>query len=106
LNVFAMALWTVGVLASLYAGFLKTVLHVTCANLSSVINGFATIVLTVIIDPQISVMTDDVIEGGVTENRFRRAITTLMGARVVGTILAQAMLIPAALLIVRVAEAT
>jgi hypothetical protein len=29
-----------------------------------------------------------------------------MGARVVGTILAQAMLIPAALMIVRVAEAT
>ena len=105
LNVFAMALWTVGVFASLYAGYLKPELRVTCANLSSVINGFATIVLTVIIDPQISVMTDDVIEGRVTENRFRRAITTLIGARVVGTILAQAMLIPAALLIVRVAEA-
>jgi hypothetical protein len=50
-------------------------------------------------------MTDDVIEGRVTENRFRRAITTLIGARVAGTVLAQAMLIPAALLIVRVAEA-
>ena len=105
LNIFAMALWTVGVFASLYAGFLKPELRVTCANLSSVINGFATIALTVIIDPQISVMTDDVIEGRVTDNRFRRAITTLIGARVLGTILAQAMLIPAALLIVRVAEA-
>ncbi len=69
------------------------------------INGFATIVLTVIIDPQISVMTGDVIEGRVIESRFHRAITTLIGARVVGTIVAQAMLIPAALLIVRVAEA-
>jgi hypothetical protein len=105
LNIVAMALWTVGVFASLYAGFLKPELRVTCANLSSVINGLATIVLTVIIDPQISVMTDDVIEGRVTENRFRRAITTLIGARVIGTVVAQAMLIPAALLIVRVAEA-
>ncbi|NYH16346.1 lipid II flippase Amj family protein [Paraburkholderia bryophila] len=105
LNVFAMSLWTVGVFASLYAGFLKPELRVTCANLSSVINGFATIVLTVVIDPQISVMTDDVIEGRVTENRFRRAITTLIGARVVGTLLAQLMLVPAAFLIVRVAEA-
>ncbi|SDI75181.1 lipid II flippase Amj family protein [Paraburkholderia phenazinium] len=105
LNVLAMALWTVGVFASLYAGFLKPELRVTCSNLSSVINGVATIVLTVIIDPQISVMTDDVIEGRVTENRFRRAITTLIGARVAGTVLAQLMLIPAALLIVRVAEA-
>ncbi|WCM24324.1 lipid II flippase Amj family protein [Paraburkholderia bryophila] len=105
LNVLAMSLWTVGVFASLYAGFLKPELRVTCANLSSVINGFATIVLTVIIDPQISVMTDDVMEGRVTENRFRRAITTLIGARVVGTLLAQLMLVPAAFLIVRVAEA-
>jgi hypothetical protein len=105
LNVLAMSLWTVGVFASLYAGFLKPELRVTCANLSSVINGFATIVLTVVIDPQISVMTDDVMEGRVTENRFRRAITTLIGARVVGTLLAQLMLVPAAFLIVRVAEA-
>ena len=104
LNVFAMALWTIGVFASLYAGFLKPELRITCANLSSVINGVATIFLTIIIDPQMSVMTDDVIEGRVTENRFRRAITTLIGARVVGTILAQIMLIPAALLIVQVAE--
>jgi hypothetical protein len=99
-----MALWTVGVFALLNAGFLRPELRVICANLSPVINGFATIVLTAIINPQISVMTDDVIEGSVTENRFRRAITMLIGARVAGTILALAMLIPSALLIVRVAE--
>ncbi|AJZ62450.1 MULTISPECIES: lipid II flippase Amj family protein [Paraburkholderia] len=104
LNVFAMAIWTVGVFASLYAGYLKPELRVTCANLSSVINGFATVVLAVVIDPQVSVMTDDVIEGRVSENSFRRAITTLVGARVLGTLCAQAVLVPAAFLIVRVAE--
>lgn len=76
----------------------------TCADLSSVINGFATVVLAVIIDPQVSVMTDDVIEGRISENSFRRAITTLVGAHVLGTLCAQAMLVPAALIIVRVAE--
>lgn len=104
LNVFAMAIWTVGVFASLYAGYLKPELRVTCANLSSVINGFATVVLAVVIDPQVSVMTDDVIEGRVSDNSFRRAITTLVGARVLGTLCAQAVLVPAAFLIVRVAE--
>lgn len=104
LNVFAMAIWTVGVFASLYAGYLKPELRVTCANLSSVINGFATVVLAVVIDPQVSVMTDDVIEGRVSENHFRRAITTLAGARVFGTLCAQLMLVPSALIIVRVAE--
>lgn len=104
LNVFAMTIWTVGVFASLYAGYLKPELRVTCANLSSVINGFATVVLAVVIDPQVSVMTDDVIEGRVSENHFRRAITTLAGARVFGTLCAQLALVPAALIIVRVAE--
>ncbi|AOJ39956.1 hypothetical protein WJ23_18390 [Burkholderia lata] len=104
LNVAAMAIWTVGVFASLYAGYLKPDLRVTCANLSSVINGFATVVLAVVIDPQVSVMTDDVIEGRISENSFRRAITTLAGARVLGTLCAQAVLVPAALVIVRVAE--
>ncbi|QFS41660.1 lipid II flippase Amj family protein [Burkholderia cepacia] len=104
LNVAAMAIWTVGVFASLYAGYLKPDLRVTCANLSSVINGFATVVLAVVIDPQVSVMTDDVIEGRISENSFRRAITTLAGARVLGTLCAQAALVPAALVIVRVAE--
>jgi lysylphosphatidylglycerol synthetase-like protein (DUF2156 family) len=94
LNVFAMAIWTVGVFASLYAGYLKPELRVTCA----------TVVLAVVIDPQVSVMTDDVIEGRVSENSFRRAITTLVGARVLGTLCAQAVLVPAAFLIVRVAE--
>ncbi|MBN3851468.1 DUF2837 family protein [Paraburkholderia sp. Ac-20342] len=104
LNVLAMAIWTVGVFASLYAGYLKPDLRVTCANLSSVINGFATVVLAVVIDPQVSVMTDDVIEGRLSENHFRRAITTLAGARVLGTLCAQVALVPAAFVIVRVAE--
>jgi hypothetical protein len=104
LNIFAMAIWTVGVFASLYAGYLKPDLRVTCANLSSVVNGFATVVLAVVIDPQVSVMADDVIAGRISENSFRRAITTLAGARVLGTVCAQIMLVPAALIIVRVAE--
>jgi hypothetical protein len=79
-------------------------LRVTCANLSSIINGFSTVVLAVVIDPQVSVMTDDVIEGRISENSFRRATTTLADARVFGTLCAQIMLVPAALIIVRVAE--
>lgn len=105
LNVIAMALWTLGVFASLYAGYLKPSLRVTCSNLSSVINGMATIRMFVFIDPQVSVMTDDVIEGRVSDGRFRRAITSLLGARLAGTVLAQLFLVPSAALIARIAEA-
>jgi hypothetical protein len=105
LNVLAMALWTLGVFASLYAGYLKPELRVTCSNLSSVVNGLATIMMFVFIDPQVSLMTDDVVEGRLTDGRFRRAITSLIGARFVGTLVAQFLLVPSAFLIMRVAEA-
>lgn len=103
-NVVAMALWTVGVFAALYAGTIRPELRVTCANLSSVINGAATILMFAFIDPQLSVMTDDVAEGRVSEGKFRRAITALVGARAAGTILAQLALVPAALFIAGVAQ--
>jgi hypothetical protein len=105
LNVVAMSLWTLGVFASLYAGYLKPELRVTCSNLSSVVNGLATIMMFVFIDPQVSVMTDDVIEGRVTDGKFRRAVTSLVGARLAGTVLAQFLLVPAATIIIRIAEA-
>ena len=105
LNVIRMALWTLGVFASLYAGYLKPELRVTCSNLSSVINGVATILMFVFIDPQVSVMTDDVIEGRISDGRFRRAITSLLGARLAGTVLAQILLLPSAAVIMRIAEA-
>jgi hypothetical protein len=105
LNVFAMSLWTLGVFASLYAGYLKPELRVTCSNLSSVVNGVATILMFVFIDPQVSLMTDDVVEGRLSDGRFRRAITSLIGARFVGTVLAQALLVPSAMLIAWIAEA-
>ena len=66
LNVIAMALWALGGFASLYAGYLKPEPRVTCSNLSSVISGVATILMFVFIDPQVSVMTDDVIEGRIS----------------------------------------
>jgi hypothetical protein len=61
LNVLAIALWTTGVFASLYAGYLNPSLRVTSSTLSAVINGGATIMMVVFIDPQMSVMTDDVV---------------------------------------------
>src|SRR4051812_10407549 len=104
LNALAMALWTVGVFAPAYAGFLNPDLRLTSSGLSSIINGIATILMFIVIDPQMSVMTDDVVEGKMSESAFRRAIVWLVGGRFAGTLLAQLLLIPAATLIVRVAE--
>jgi len=104
LNVVAVALWTVGVFASLYAGALEPAFRVTCSNLSSIINGAATIVMFLLLDPQLSLMTDDAAHRRVGEEMFRAAVASLVGARLVGVLLAQFLLLPSAMLIVFVAR--
>jgi hypothetical protein len=104
LNVGAVALWTIGVFASLYAGYLNPELRVTSSSLSSVINGAATILMFVFIDPHMSVMTDDVVEGKVSEPDFRKAIVWLVGSRIAGTCLAQFLIVPAAAVIAYIAK--
>jgi hypothetical protein len=57
----------------------------------------------VFIDPYLSLMTDDVAAGKVDEAFFRRAVVWLTMGRVAGTVLAQALLVPAATWIAAVA---
>lgn len=103
-NCLAQALITVGVLASLYAGYLNPEFRVTASQLSAVINGLATILLFALIDPQLSVMTDDVIDGRTDEATFRRTIVWISFSRLAGTLLAQAVFLPSAMLIAWVAN--
>ncbi|MCJ2180328.1 lipid II flippase Amj family protein [Novosphingobium album (ex Hu et al. 2023)] len=103
-NCLAQALITVGVLASLYAGYLNPQFRVTASQLSSVINGVATILLFALIDPQLSVMTDDVVEGRISETLFRRTIVWISFSRLAGTMLAQVVFVPAAHLVALLAN--
>ena len=104
-NMLAQALLTVGVLAALYAGYLAPEYRVTASQLSAVVNGFATILLFALIDPQLSVMTDDVVEGKIDEALFRRTIVWISLSRFAGTVLAQAVFLPAAMAIAWIAVA-
>ena len=104
MNVIVTALWTVGVFAALYAGVLDPGVRVTSSTLSSIINGGATVMMAVFIDPHMSGMTDDVIEGKIEESQFRRAVVWLVVSRLAGTLMAQLMLAPSAVLIVGVAK--
>lgn len=103
-NCLAQALLTVGVLASLYAGYLNPEFRVTASQLSAVINGFATILLFALIDPQLSVMTDDVVEGNLSEPLFRRTIVWISFSRLAGTLLAQLVFVPSAMAVAWVAN--
>lgn len=103
-NAFAQALLIVGVFASLYAGYLEPTYRVTASQLSAVVNGFATILLFAFIDPHLSILTDDVIDGKLAESEFRHVIVWVSISRLAGSIIAQAMFVPAALAIVWVAQ--
>lgn len=104
LNTAAMAIWSVGVFAALYAGYLRPDLRATASQMSAVVNGIATILMFAFIDPYLSLMTDDVATGKVDEPYFRRSVVWLTGSRLIGTVLAQVILVPSALWIVAVAE--
>ena len=84
--------------------YLRGEFRVTASQLSAVINGLATILLFALIDPQLSVMTDDVVEGRVDEPLFRRTIVWISFSRLAGTALAQLLLLPAAMAIAWVAN--
>jgi hypothetical protein len=105
LNAVAVSIWTVGVLAPLYAAYLVPELRATAASLTPVINGVATILLFILIDPYLSIVTDDVIEGRASEAELRRTVTWMVGSRLAGTVAAQLALVPAGLIIVAVARA-
>ncbi len=103
-NIIAVALITAGSLAPIYAGSLEPNLRATCSSLSSVINGTATILMSIFIDPQLSIMTDDVIEGKCSREDFRGCVIAMVGSKTIGTFASLLILVPAAYVIVFIAR--
>lgn len=103
-NLITVALITVGSLAPIYAGSIAPDLRATCITLSSIINGIATILMSIFIDPQLSIMTDDVVEGKCTEEDFRACVVAMVGSKTFGTFAALLLIIPSSYLIVYIAK--
>lgn len=102
-NMMATAIMTISVLCCVYAAYLNPDYRTTASNLSGVINGVATLLMVLFIDPHSSVLTDDVVLGKVNVGYFRQYIVYMVIARVAGTLLAQLLLLPGAMLIARLA---
>jgi hypothetical protein len=103
-NIIAVSILTVGSLAPIYAGTIVPDLRATCITLSSVINGLATILMCIFIDPQLSIMTDDVIDGKCPEEDFRSCVIAMVASKAIGTFASLPLLIPASYVIVFVAK--
>jgi len=100
LNVLATAIYTIGVLAAVYAGALVPEFRLTASQLSGIINGLATILLTVMVDPVAALITDQALAGSRRVTEVVAMVIWLVIGKVVGTLLGQVIFLPAASLVV------
>jgi Alternate to MurJ len=98
-NIVVMAFWVAGPLASYFAGVLTPKFAITAVSLSGLITGVSTLTLTYIVDPTAALITDQAATGVRPESDLKAAILYLVITAAVGTLLAQALLEPAAQLI-------
>ncbi|MDF2701038.1 MAG: hypothetical protein K0Q49_2602 [Haloplasmataceae bacterium] len=60
--------------------------------------------MSIFIDPQLSIMTDDVVEGKCTEEDFRTVVIAMVGSKTLGTFASLLLIIPSSYLIVYIAK--
>lgn len=103
-NVIVTGIYTTGVLSALYAGALFPQYRSTAVLLSAIVNGFATVLVATVVDPTAARITDQAMEGQRSERDVKVMVMWLAVTRLLGTLLAQLLFIPAALVIRWVAQ--
>lgn len=97
LNLLMVSIYAIGVLSSLFAGAMVPEYRVTATQLSAIVNGLATILLTLMVNPTCAFITDQAVKGKRPEGDVRAMVFYIIMGRVVGTlILSQLLFLPAA----------
>lgn len=96
MNIVITAIYTIGVLAALYAALLVPERATTAVMASGLVNGIATILLIIFIDPKLSILADDVINEKGSYINLKSASIMMVSSRILGTLLAQLLFIPGA----------
>lgn len=96
INMLITAIYTIGVLSALYAALLVPERATTAVMASGLINGIATILLIIFIDPKISILADDVINQKGSYVSLKSASIMMVTSRLLGTLLAQLFFLPGA----------
>jgi len=103
-NTLVMAVYAIGVQASFLASVLDVHVSRTAISLSGVINGIGTIAFTLFVDPTSSMITDQAIHGKRTIEEVRSMVFYLSLTAIAGSLLAQLIFFPAAVVIEYVAR--
>lgn len=97
LNLFMVSIYAIGVLCSLMAGALVPTFRITATQLSGIVNGIATILFTLMVDPIAAHITDQAVKGQRKEADVRSIVFYIVMGRVFGTlILSQLLFFPGA----------
>ena len=103
LNTMVSAIFAVGVVSAAYASVLNVAAARTALLSSGLVNGAAVIAYNVVVDPASALMTDQAARGERTLDDVRALVTGLAITAVLGFLISQALLIPAAFVIERAA---
>lgn len=87
LNFFMVSIYAIGVLSSLYAGVQVPEFRTTASQLSGIVNGIATVLLAIMVDPSCAYITDQAVRGKRSENDVRAMVFNIVLGRIVGTLL-------------------
>lgn len=86
MNIFVTAIYTIGVLCSLSAGAHMPELRSTAIQLSGIVNGIATILLTLFVDPSGARITDQAYNKKRPEADVKSVVFFLLAGRLIGTL--------------------
>ncbi len=96
LNGFVASIYTIGVLASLLAGAYLPDFRATAIQLSGIVNGIATIMFTLLVDPAGARITDQTVHNNRPTSDVKSVVVFLMLSRMIGIlIISQIIFIPA-----------
>jgi len=103
-NTVVMCVYAIGVQASYLASVIDIDVARTSIGLSGVVNGIGTIAFTLFVDPTSAIITDQAIHGKRSVEEVRSMVFYLSLTAIVGSLLSQAILYPAAVVIEVVAR--
>ena len=98
-NTVLQAVYAIGVVAAVYASVLEPQYARTAYSLSGIINGIGTIAFTLFVDPTSAGIVDSAVHGKRTLEDVRSMIFWLSVTMVLGTLISQLLLYPAAIVI-------
>jgi hypothetical protein len=99
-NALITGVYTIGVLAANYSATLVPSEHsLSAAASSGMINGLASILLTLFVDPKSAIITDQALKGSRPYTDVKALVILLIGTKLIGTLLGQLLFLPAAKII-------